>query len=280
MRTAIAILTFLVPSSVAFGGTVELLPSKDNTLYQTVNGSLSNGAGVSIFSGRTAMGPDRRAVLAFDLDGVVPAGHIVTGATLRLYMAQTIVGATPISAHALLADWGEGTSNAMDGNGGGGTASQPGDATWIHTFFPDAFWENEGGDFVPDASATTTVGGLGFYDWTSDALLADVNAWLADPGSNFGWIMINNAGGVPTAKRFSSREEDEFFAPKLILDIEIDPCPTDLDGSGSTDSTDLNIVLSSFGCVGGGCTGDIDGDGDTDSADLNALLAAFGDACP
>jgi hypothetical protein len=56
-------------------------------------------------------------------------------------------------------------------------------------------------------------------------------------------------------------------------------CVGDLDGSGAVDSSDLNMVLLGFGCVGGACTGDVDGDGDTDSADLNALLAAFGDGC-
>lgn len=57
-------------------------------------------------------------------------------------------------------------------------------------------------------------------------------------------------------------------------------CPADLDGSGAVNSADLNMILASFGCSGGGCAGDIDGDGDTDSADLNGLLADFGEACP
>ncbi len=54
------------------------------------------------------------------------------------------------------------------------------------------------------------------------------------------------------------------------------PCPTDLNGSGATESGDLNILLAAFASTN---AGDIDGDGDTDSADLNLLLAAFGTDC-
>jgi len=53
-------------------------------------------------------------------------------------------------------------------------------------------------------------------------------------------------------------------------------CAGDLDGNGDTDSTDLNIVLTDFGCAGAGCPGDADGDQDTDSTDLNIVLTDFG----
>jgi len=67
-------------------------------------------------------------------------------------------------------------------------------------------------------------------------------------------------------------------------------CPGDADGDGDSDSTDLNIILTAFGCTpvppaasgeagngdGDGCPGDLDADGDTDSTDLNILLTDFG----
>lgn len=53
----------------------------------------------------------------------------------------------------------------------------------------------------------------------------------------------------------------------------------DLDGSGDVTSIDLNIVLSDFGCTGGGCEGDVDGNGSTGSEDLNAILGQFGVSC-
>lgn len=51
----------------------------------------------------------------------------------------------------------------------------------------------------------------------------------------------------------------------------------DMDGDLDVDSTDLNIVLTAFGCTGPGmCAGDADCDGDTDSTDLNIVLTNFG----
>lgn len=55
-------------------------------------------------------------------------------------------------------------------------------------------------------------------------------------------------------------------------------CPADLDNDGDIDSTDLNILLTDFGCTAS-CTGDVDNDGDTDSTDLNILLVSFGQSC-
>src|SRR3989304_777651 len=95
------------------------------------------------------------------------------------------------SLRPLLANWGEGTSNA-DQQEGAGAASTPGDATWIHTFYNTAFWSTAGGDFSSAASAATTVGGTGQYSWSSAGMVADVQAWLDNPATNFGWIVMGN----------------------------------------------------------------------------------------
>lgn len=88
----------------------------------------------------------------------------------------------------------------------------------------------------------------------------------------FGYSTANNTGiGFPG---YTTAVDYDNFA------LEIKPptaCPEDLDGSGTIDSGDLNILLAAFGA---GANGDIDGDGDTDSTDLNLLLAAFGESCP
>lgn len=60
------------------------------------------------------------------------------------------------------------------------------------------------------------------------------------------------------------------------------PCPSDLDGSGATDLTDISILLASFGANSGVCgeDGDLDHDLDVDIEDLSILLAAYGSICP
>ena len=61
-----------------------------------------------------------------------------------------------------------------------------------------------------------------------------------------------------------------------VLLLEPPGAPSDLDGDGDVDLSDLALVLADYGCTGGGCTGDVDGDGDTDLSDLAALLANYG----
>src|SRR4029077_17756520 len=88
--------------------------SKDNTLYESATGSLSNGAGPNFFAGRTnqATNSIRRGVIAFNIMGNVPAGATVNSVTLNLNVDKTVAGTETVQLRPLLADWGEGTSNA------------------------------------------------------------------------------------------------------------------------------------------------------------------------
>jgi hypothetical protein len=132
-------------------------------------------------------------------------------------MSRTRAGTVPISLHRLLADWGEGASDAPGGEGAGGQ-TQPGDATWAHRFFDTVDWTTGGGDFEALPSAALSVGGLGSYAWSSPALVADVQQWLDDPASNFGWIITGEEGSSGTAKRFDSKDNpDELVRPMLTI---------------------------------------------------------------
>ncbi|MCI0439170.1 MAG: DNRLRE domain-containing protein [Chloroflexi bacterium] len=195
--------------------TVTLAPIKDNTLHQSDDGALSNGAGAHIFAGKNESGEARRAVIAFDIAGNIPPGASIIEVELSLNMSRTTSGAQTVSLHRLLADWGEGASDAP-GEEGGGAPSQSGDATWIHRFFDSEQWNISGGDFAPGASASTLVAGLGEYTWSSEQMSADVQAWLDSPSTSFGWILIGNESASRTSKRFDSRENDvEASRPSL-----------------------------------------------------------------
>lgn len=187
-----------------------LTSSKDNTLYQNASGSLSNGSGDYFFAGTTATTQIRRGLLAFDVAGHIPPGSTVISASLTLVMSR--IGpnndAHLIALHRVTADWGEGSSDAPDEEGMG-VAAAPGDATWLHTFFNTNLWLTPGGDFVPAASAVTSVASVGTYTWgNTPELQADVQSWLDAPADNFGWILVGNEGGLATAKRFNSRENE------------------------------------------------------------------------
>ncbi|HLJ92887.1 MAG TPA: DNRLRE domain-containing protein, partial [Gemmataceae bacterium] len=148
----------------------------DDTLYEVSTADpslqLSNGAGQHFYVGRTSEGTNdiRRGAIKFDLSAV-PAGSTITSATLTLNLSKTRSGAESIALHRTLASWGEGASNAgqpsMGGGGeGAGTAAKPGDVTWFYTVFSTQKWNTPGGDFVSTPSASTSVAGVGSYQWS------------------------------------------------------------------------------------------------------------------
>ena len=201
--------------------------AKDNTLYNDPNGALSNGAGEFFFAGNTTAGVVRRGLVMFDLSAI-PTGSIINNITLTLHMSMTSTGATDVSLHTLLANWGEGTSDAPGGEGAG-APSTPGDATWIHTFYNTSFWTLPGGDFTAAASATTSVNAVGFYSWSSGQMIADVQQWVNSPAANFGWLLQGNEAANNTSKRFDTRENATIgFRPALTIDYAAVPGPSAL----------------------------------------------------
>jgi len=170
-----------------------------------------------MFVGNTAGAAARRALIAFDLSGI-PDGAAVNSVTLSLNMNKTASGVQTVTLHRLASDWGEGSSKA-GGQQGSGIASETGDATWVHTFSDTATWTSNGGDFDSTASASTQVSGRGQYQWSSDQMAADVQAWVNDGAKNFGWILIGQEGSSKTAKRFSTKESDESSRPTLTIEF-------------------------------------------------------------
>lgn len=96
--------------SLASAGTVNINPSKDNTLYEYDPdiGDLSNALGMHFFAGKTAMNVLRRGALAFDIAGNIPPGSTITAVSLSANVSRTPTNtAYAMELHALLADWGK-----------------------------------------------------------------------------------------------------------------------------------------------------------------------------
>ena len=216
----------ILAAAPAMGGEpTTLIPIQDTTLYEALpvagngGGPPSNGAGDHFFTGTTALGDVRRGLLAFDLAGAIPAGSVITSVTLTLQMNRTIAGPTAVELHRVTSDWGEGDSDAP-GEEGQGTPPSPGDATWIHTFYPGSFWASAGGDFASTVSAVQTVDDTGSYSWGSTPeMVADVQSWLDDSGTNFGWLILGDEASSATAKRFNSRENGT-SEPQLTIEYQ------------------------------------------------------------
>ena len=199
---------------------VSLVASQDVTLYDSPGSALANGAGEYLFAGLTGQPQARRSLIAFDVAGAVPAGATVVSADLTLTMSRSGLPlfVNVVMLHRTSSSWAEGATDAP-GNEGSGLEVVPGDATWVHRTFDDQLWATPGGDFASDASAATEVFRLGPYTWgPTDAMAADVQAWLDDPGSNYGWAIVGDEVTDRGVKRFNSREHtDETVRPVLTV---------------------------------------------------------------
>ena len=255
----LVVLAFFLGTSSAMGAEVTLTPAKDNTLHDNPRGAVSNGSGERMFVGVAGGVSTRRAVLAFDVASSVPAGSTIAAVTLTMNMSKTIAGEFPAALHRLLDDWGEGASDAA-GQEGAGARSEPGDATWIHTFYDTGFWSTEGGDFERLPSAVIPVGDIGYYTWGSTpGMVADVQGWLDDPSGNFGWIVIGDESPQVTVKRFDTKDgpAPEVW-PMLTIEFEAPVEPPDC----------ATVCQALFECEGASTTVVLEGSGSSSAGEV------------
>lgn len=206
----------------AFADMVHIPADRDNTLIEDPDGTVSNGIGPNFRAGRTnqSMFSIRRGLVRFDVASALPADALIDRVFLTLYQNSNNTEPSEVSLHRVLADWGEGASFT---GGGGGAPAEPGDATWLHTFYDYDFWVQQGGHYVPHASGTAVVGGNDFYTWQSTVqMVNNVRLWLKNPERNFGWVVIGDESTGGSAKKFDSREgPDSARRPMLTIEYHL-----------------------------------------------------------
>ncbi len=216
------LLATAVYSALTTNGVTDVLePTKDVTIFSE-NGNLSSALG-DLFVGKTAgsSGTDRRrALLSFDLEGSdIPSSAEIMSVTLTMRVTKTSQSSSTnnISLHKLNQDWGEGTSNSINGKG---TSAAANDATWSHRFFGTSdTWNQGGGDFNTTPSGSQSISGIGTKTWNSTTqIVTDVQDWLDNPSTNFGWILIGSEASSGSAQRFNSSEDSVDFRPKLTVE--------------------------------------------------------------
>lgn len=217
----------LSPSVLA--ETLVLMPEKDNTLYESQTGAVSNGMGQYLFTGRTDKSKVRRALIAFNIAENIPSGAEISHVMLTLGLSKSADQPQDIGLHRVLTDWGEGQSDA-GGQEGQGTTAKEDDATWLHTHFDSQSWQQAGGDFESAASASLAIStSSGDYTWESTtALVNDVQFWLDNPDQNAGWLLMGNESENQTAKRFhSGQSSDSELRPRLTIEYTVSDTPVD-----------------------------------------------------
>ena len=222
-RASLGVVSLIATALPVTAGSVTLEPVQDTSLY--AEDATSNALHPHIFAGRTNSGNNRRGLMQFDIAGNVPPGSTITSASLRLYCTASPFGGatTTVSVHKLTNAWAEGTSNNDPATGGVGAPATPGDATWINRVHPGTPWTTPGGEIVLTASSSRTVPtGLTAYVWTGAQLGVDVQDWLDNPSTNYGWILVGDEGTNRTARRFGSRQNtDPNFRPQLTIEFDV-----------------------------------------------------------
>jgi len=203
--------------------TFELTPVADTTIFEEAS-DRANGAGAFAFVGNTAGGVARRALMRFDLSGILP-GSTVVSAELFIYVNRAALGLqdSTTAVHRLEAEWGTGASDS--GDSGAGALAGSGDATWSHRFWDSTqTWSASGGDFDATPSAVTDLTSSGASIWSGAGLGTDVQTWIDDPTTNFGWILLSNEDLDRTAHRFSASEIGT-ASVRPALRLEVMPIP-------------------------------------------------------
>jgi hypothetical protein len=245
------VLAIFSVDSTAGAVQVALPATQDNSMYSEAPNN-SNGLGDHFIAGRAGGATSlRRGLVAFDIAGI-PAGSRIDRVALELwFQGGTNMENDPrvVSLHPVLTNWGEGTSDSGPGGtsgSGNGAAATASDVTWQYNFFNTQTWSSYdpavprsgGGDFLTQPSAATTVGINPdvLVSWetirsgAASGLVADVEHWLANPTSNFGWLLkMEDEAPIRTARRFYSKDaENAAFHPRLVIDYTVVPEPTTL----------------------------------------------------
>ncbi len=224
LLVSLTILTFpAIDAFQARAETVTLKPAADTSLFE--NSPDNNLGHAWLASGTTKLGKKSRALIRFDLASI-PTNAVVTSAafTLRVVKVPAAGPSSTFELHRVLGSWQEGTKGVMDR--GQGAPAGANEATWKARSTPGLLWTVPGAsspnDFSSTASAAHLLAGTAFYTFASTPeLVADVQAWLATPDANFGWILISKSEGVPkTARRIGNRE-DAANTPTLVVEYTV-----------------------------------------------------------
>jgi hypothetical protein len=196
----------IAASAAARANVVDIPAAQDATLLggadAAANKSLSDPG---IFVGTDGQDNPKRGLIEFDIASALPAGAAISSATMQLVLGQ--VGGSgggsgsgssqTVSLYDETQAWGQPTNIAgATSFAGAGHGDNPatGDATWNDAFYSSTSWTAAGGDYVSGASdrGDASVGtSLTTYSWSSSAMVADVQNWLDNPSSNFGWLLKN-----------------------------------------------------------------------------------------
>lgn len=189
-------------------GLKEHEPDNPQGAYATIIGGTLGAA-----NGGTTRNRD---LFKFNPVGSIPSGATITGVRLTLSVYK-VADASPFNfdLRKMTVSWSEDT------------------ATWNARGGATNLWAAAGGlegtDFSASASASLTIGSGGNTFSSTPELVADVQGWVDNPASNFGWMLLTTSEETQrSARRFYTREAsviDTNYLPVLVVDYTMVPEP-------------------------------------------------------
>jgi len=215
---ALMLNVFQSGSAYSVQDTIKLTALQDNTLYEDAAGSISNGQGKYLYSGKGSTGLIRRALVRFMLVEFLPPCSKILNVSLKMHLSGGAAANKTIQLRKIKESWGEGNSDAP-GLEEDGTAAAFFDATWKHRYYNTDLWSSAGGEYSAVSSGNATVGGPGFYTWNSTPqMVSDVQEWADNQSAALGWLLLGDETASSTAKRFHSSESDTVtFVPEITV---------------------------------------------------------------
>lgn len=197
--------------------TVVATPVADNWMSETPLGPPPFGFN-PVRAGTTGAGVRVRGIFRFDLGGMIPVGAVVRSATFTVQVTQVPSFDAQNSLFELRRvqqGWEE-ASVSWNERSAGSAWNSPG--------------ASSPGDVAGTASATAFVSSGGSYTFGSSAVMvADIQAWVNAPGTNFGWLLQTQSELTPgTARLFASREADATIRPSLNVTFDLPATPPTL----------------------------------------------------
>ncbi len=229
---------------------ITLGTSKDASIFS--ESSNNNGAG-SLYAGVAGnIVGTRRALLGFNIAGSIPAGSTINSVTLTI--TQTRHGPSAIAEslelRPLLETWGEGVGTAK----GVGSAPTAGAVTWNFRQFGSNAWSTSGGSYGP-ASGLALFGLSNFTATTFSSqpgLVADVQNWLNNPGTSYGWILkyVNETTEFGAREIASKENAVAAWRPALTISYTAIPEPNSfaLLGAAAIAMTRFRLRRRKLGC--------------------------------
>ncbi len=209
---ALALLPLTCPTTVR-AQTINLQPVADTYLRSSTP---TNNAGSSstILVGVSQSGSVvNHGLFRFSLADI-PADAIITEATLRLISIGGLQRAANHDLYRLLVNW-----NELE-------------ATWNTRISPSTTWAVGGGmvatDYVSTPSSTAPVSRApATNSFSFCGMLTELQLWLANPATNFGWILIATGEKAGSGAQLGSRENPG-KEPVLTIKYTLPALPTPL----------------------------------------------------